>query len=333
MSLSYELARCVVCGHAEARVIADADDMRAEVEMLWAYHEKRLKPGTPPPRLMDRVAFSEHPPYRLVQCRECGLVYRNPMEREHELTEIYANDAPSLEVLRSLHETQQPALRTQARTLRDVLGRGGSGLEVGSYVGAFLAAARDAGLQFEGLDINADVNCFTRSLGFAVHDGDLVSFDTDREFDAIAIWNTFDQLADPLAVVRKAAKLLRENGVLAVRVPNGACYSRLRPLLARKRGTRAAARAVLAQNNLLTFPYRWGFTPRSLSRLLEDNGFSVTRLRGDVLVPIADEWTRPWARLEETLIKRLLAPVKLLDARFAPWFEVYAVRRSQNDAG
>ena len=52
--------------------------------------------------------------------------------------------------------------------------------------------------------------------------------------------------------------------------------------------TRAAARAVLAQNNLLTFPYRWGFTPQSLTRLLSETGFSVRRIRGDVLVPVAD---------------------------------------------
>src|SRR5215208_1257621 len=56
-SPSYEIARCVVCGHADASVVADADAMHAEVESLWEYHEKRLKPGTPTRRLMDRVAF------------------------------------------------------------------------------------------------------------------------------------------------------------------------------------------------------------------------------------------------------------------------------------
>jgi hypothetical protein len=64
---------------------------------------------------------------------------------------------------------------------------------------------------------------------------------------------------------------------------------------------------MLAQNNLLTFPYRWGFTPPSLTRLLSDQGFAVKRIRGDVLVPIADEWTRRWARVEEIVIKRTIA--------------------------
>jgi SAM-dependent methyltransferase len=324
---SYELARCVVCGHTDSVVVAEADDIRAEVELLWEYHQKRLNPETPTSRLMDRVAFSEPPPLRLVQCKECGLLYRNPVERPRELTEIYARSTSTPDVLRALHDTQLPALRVQARELRRVLGRAGTGLEVGSYVGAFLDAARSEGLRVEGLDVNPDVNAFTRSMGFTVHDGELTTLRSEQTFDAVAIWNTFDQLADPRGSVQAAHKLLRSGGVLALRVPNGAFYAAFRRTLVRgNRVARSIARAVLAQNNLLTFPYRWGFTPNALSRLLSENGFAVERLRGDVLVPIADEWTRRWARLEETLIKRAIASVARFGDARAPWFEVYARR-------
>ncbi len=317
-SLAYELARCVVCGHTDADVVAERDDLREEVEWLWEYHERRLRPETPPEHLMDRVAFSQQPPLRLVRCRECGLVYRNPIERERELAEIYAGEAPAPDVLRSLHDTQLPAMRTQARMLRDVLGRGGSGLEVGSYVGGFLAAARECDLQFEGVDINADVNAFTRSLGFLVHEGDLASVPRERRFDAVAIWNTFDQLADPRGTVNVAHELLSPGGVLVVRVPNGAYY-------AERRSDRSAW-PLLAQNNLLTFPYRWGFTAGSLERLLEARGFEVVSERGDVLVPIADEWTQPWAADEERSIKHAMRGDARASTNDAPWLEVYARR-------
>ncbi len=332
--VSYEIAACIVCGHTDADVVADADEIRAEVEALWDYHQKRLKPETPPERLVDRVAFSEPPPFRLVRCNECGLLYRNPVERSHELTEIYARNASAPDVLRALHDTQLPAVRVQAHELRRALGRGGSGLEVGSYVGAFLAAARDEGLQVQGLDVNADVNAFTRSMGFTVHDGELANFATDQTFDAVAIWNTFDQLADPRGALHAASKLLRDGGILAVRVPNGAFYvAAHRAFTKGNRVSRAAARALLAQNNLLTFPYRWGFTPRSLTRLLSETGFTVQRIRGDVLVPTADRWTRPWARVEEILIKRAIALGASLADRRAPWFEVYATLSSRAQRG
>ena len=326
-SPTYEPSHCIVCGHTNAEVIAEHDDLRREIEALWEYHQRRLRPETPPRRLTDRVAFSEYAPFRLVRCCDCGLVYRNPVERAHEITEIYAREAPTPDVLRSLHETQLPALRTQARALRQALGRGGSGLEVGSYVGAFLAAARDEGLQFEGLDINANVNAFTRTMGFIVHDGELTSFDTDRTFDAIAIWNTFDQLTDPRAAVNAAAKLLRPNGIFALRIPNGEFYVALRQHFAHgNRIERTTARSLLAQNNLLTFPYRYGFTRDAIGRLLEEQGFRIERVHGDVLVPIADEWTRSWARVEETLIKRPLGLVARHAGHWAPWLDIFAVR-------
>ena len=314
--ISYEPGRCAVCGHSDARVVAEQEDLRAEVEWLWEYHQQRLRPDTPPEHLTDRVAFSEYPPIRLVRCRECGLVYRNPVERLHELEQIYAGDTPTHTVLRSLHDTQLPAVRRQARRLRDTLGRPGTGIEVGSYVGAFLSAARECELQIEGVDINRDVNVFTRSLGFTVHDGDLASVEGSKQYDCVAIWNTFDQLANPRETVNHARGLLRAGGVLAIRVPNGAFYARMR--------RRRAGWPLLAQNNLLSFPYRWGFTPKSLSRLLVDLGFTVRRLRPDVLVPIADEWTRSWAAREERVMKRAMLAAATADRSLAPWFEVYA---------
>jgi 2-polyprenyl-3-methyl-5-hydroxy-6-metoxy-1,4-benzoquinol methylase len=296
--------------------VAEQDDLRAEVEWLRQYHQRRLRADTPPEHLTDRVSFSEHPPLRLVRCRECGLVYRNPVERLHELEQIYARGTPARSVLQSLHETQLPAVRTQAKRLRGLLGRAGTGIEIGSYVGAFLAAAREHELQIEGIDINREVNDFTRSLGFVVHDGDLSTVTASRQYDCITIWNTFDQLADPRGVLNRARTLLRPHGVVAIRVPNGAFYARMR----RKRG----GWPLLAQNNLLSFPYRWGFTPRSLTRLLVDVGFTVRAIRPDVLVPIADEWTLPWAADEERTMKRAMRAMATAHRSLAPWFEVYA---------
>ena len=325
MTTSYELTRCLVCGGANVTELAGADGVREEVETLWEYHGRRLRPETPPEHLMDRVAFSQRPPLRVVRCTECGLVYRNPIERPVELAQIYGDDAPTPDVMRTLHETQRGAYAAQAARLTAVAGRQGTGIEVGSYVGAFLAAARDEGWRFSGVDVNERTNAFTRSLGFEVFDGTIDTLDEDRRADAVTIWNCLDQLPDPAMAIRAARRHLAPDGVLAIRVPNGACYAALRPLLDSPLG--AVARTVLAENNLLSFPYRYGFTPGSAARLLEDCGYEVIDTVGDVLVPIADEWTRPWAALSERAIKALGAAVARFssgDRPMAPWFEVYA---------
>ena len=323
---SYELTRCVVCNESDTREVASPDDVREDAELLWEFHMRRLSPHTPPQRLVDRVAFSQPPPWRVVCCNFCGLVFRNPVEKREELRETYSDAEPSRDVLLALHAAQRASYRAQTRRLTRHLARRGTGLEVGSYVGAFLAAAREARWTFEGLDVNTRVNEFARSLGFAVHNGDLEHFQLPRErtFDAVAIWNTFDQLPDPKAAVRVTARLLRPGGLLAIRVPNGACYARLRPALkSRSRILRALAQYTLASNNLLTFPYRFGFSPSSLARLLVDVGFRVERVVADVLVPTADEWTKRWAIVEERILKRMTR-------RWSPWFEVYATRENPN---
>jgi hypothetical protein len=210
------------------------------------------------------------------------------------------------------------------RRLERALGRRGSGLEVGSYVGAFLAAARDVGWTFEGVDVNERAAEFACAMGFRVTVGELGDI-VGRRFDTIAIWNCFDQLPDPRAAATAARALLNRGGVIAIRVPNGDAYASVRRALRTPFG--GVARSVLAHNNLLGFPYRHGFTTRSLTRLLTDAGFGDIRFHGDVLVPIADRWTRRWARHEERAVKWLLrgaASGVRLRARAAPWIEAYA---------
>ena len=296
---------------------------------------RRLRPGAPPAHLADRVAFSQRPPLRVARCSACGLVYRNPRERAFELRDIYEEDALEPAVYKSLFENQREAYRTQVKRLTRALGRTGSALEVGSYVGAFLAAARDGGWTCTGLDVNEPASAFARQQGLSVEPGAL---DDDglrngssggaaatTPVDAVVIWNCFEQLADPRAVATAARARLSAGGIFAVRVPNGAAYAALVRI---RRGPAAPlAKALLAHNNLLGFPYRHGFTVRSLSFLLERTGFKVERIYGDALVPIADQWTRHWAALEERTVKRalrLVAKAGRAGASTAPWIEVYA---------
>ncbi len=212
MSVAYELARCAVCGSADGRELATPDDVRAEVEALWAFHTRRLQPGTPPAHLMDRVAFSQHAPLRVVRCTTCGLVYRNPVERARELEASYEDESPTMERMRALHDTQRVAYAAQAARLTRVFGRRGVGIEVGSYVGAFLVSARDEGWRFSGVDVNACANQFTRALGFDVHDGPIESLDAGHRADVVAIWNCLDQLADPASAIRAARRHLAPGG-------------------------------------------------------------------------------------------------------------------------
>lgn len=320
MSVLYEAGHCPVCLRRESDVVATADEIRKEVEERWAFHRARLRPGTREEWLVDRAFFSQRPPLRVVRCRACGTLFRDPAESGRSLITCYTGEVIDRDVIRELFDAQRRAFRKQAARLTRVAGRVGTGLEVGSYVGAFLAAARDEGWTFQGLDVNGCACDFADELGFRVTRGTLTELPRGCAFDAVTIWNCFEQLADPAAALRTARSLLCPTGVLTVRVPNGSFYATLRRHLT---GPGAAiARALLAHNNLLGFPYRYGFTPTSLTTLLRRAGFETKLIVPDVLVPMATRRTRRWAVTEERLLKfglRLLA-----DRVPAPWFEVYA---------
>lgn len=304
-------------------MVAGPDAIRAEMEELWEFHSRRLQPAVPHDRLSDRLWFSQRPPMSVVRCDDCGLLFRNPRERTSSLEEVYAQEEASAESLEALFNTQRKSCAAQARRLTSANGgRTGRLLEVGSYVGGFLAAAERKGWFVEGLDLNDAAIGVARNRGMRVRRGSIDDFEPGHTYDAVAFFNCFEQLPDPRRAAVRARSLLGPNGLLAVRVPNGAFYEYWRAELTGRRAP--LARALLAHNNLLTFPCRHGFTLPSLMRLLTRLDFRVVGVKGDSLVPIADEWTHGWALLEERFMKLMLRARAIFEPQLAPWLEVYA---------
>jgi SAM-dependent methyltransferase len=300
--------------------IADRSAIQQELERVWAFHTRRFRHPVPTKFLTDRVVFSQEPPLGLLRCVQCTHLYRSPRERSDSVRRTYAEEAPEESVYEALFENQRIAYRAQVRRLLEFSPGIRRGLEVGSYMGGFLAAARDAGLSFTGIDVNAHAAAFGARKGLHIETCSLEDVRADVPYDAIAIWNTFEQLPDVRAAALAARRLLSDGGVLAVRVPNSAFYVRWRRRL---KGPFAPwAERILVHNNLLGFPYREGFTARSIKRLLDDAGFTIRRVDGDTLFPVADRWTKSPAVADEWLTKK----IQRLTQRGwrAPWVEVYA---------
>jgi SAM-dependent methyltransferase len=183
-----------------------------------------------------------------------------------------------------------------------------------------------------GIDPGEEVSAFCRERGLRVFRGTLDEAPlTAGQVDCVAVWNTFDQLPDPRPVLTAARRLLRSDGVLALRVPNGNCFRwavcRMRWLPSPLAGW---LRAAMAWNNLLAFPYLYGYSVRTLDRLLAGHCMSRFAARPDTLPPLADAQTRRWAAAEEWALKRLCRLTGRLDAcraasrlTLAPWFDAY----------
>lgn len=316
VSISYEIAGCPVCGGRGAELLADEEDIRDEIEALWQHHTAGDVP-IPIPELADRLAFTHPPPLAVVRCMACGLLYRNP--RERFVRELYETETLDSGQLQALCDVQRPTFEPALARLTALNAGVGRGLEVGSYAGAFLQAAAASAWRFTGLDVNPAVVAFLRQQGYEVSLGGIEQApDGVRECDVVAIWNCFDQLPDPLAAAAAAHERLRAGGILALRVPNGDFYASLRAHLYGALSRPAAA--LLARHNFLGFPYRYGFTPESISRLLERAGFQVLDVRSAEVLPV------PGTNGDAAAALLNAAELAIRPLAGAPWLELYARR-------
>jgi len=317
---SYYIGGCPVCDSREATLTADEESIKREVERSWEFHARRLRQPTPPRFLADRLIFSQDPPLRLVTCSRCTHLYRNPREDGSALERTYAESAPDPAVMDGLLQTQRAAFRVRVDRVRKTGATIERGLEVGSYIGGFLLAARESGLNFEGIDVNPDVTRFARERNLPARTGTLGDVRGSEPYDAVVIWNTFEQLPDVRLAAAAARDLIRVGGLFVIRVPNGDFYRKWRQRLS---GPLApVATRLLAHNNLLGFPYRQGFTETSVRRLLESSGFRIHDIIGDTLFPVSDSWTTLSGRLDERITK--LAERAIHRRWHSPWVEVYA---------
>ncbi len=325
-------ALCHACGGPEGRVLLRADDVRAEQSWLERFHALRLRDQ--PEDAKDRASFTQSEERTVVACTACGTVLRVPRPSPEQIEETYAEDEYGHETLEKLAANQDDFFAAKLPQLDRELAALGSGarvLEIGSFVGGFLCAARERGWRALGIDVGEETSRFVRERGFEVLRGDVLDLDLEPGFAAVFVWSTFDQLGEPEAVLDRIASLLAPNGLLVLRVPNGRFETVCLELRRRARGIARARHVLCAQayNNFVSFPYLTGYTPESLSGMLAEHGFRVERVAGDTILRLADDRTLPYAVREEQRCKRAVhracrAGERATGLLSDPWLDVVA---------
>lgn len=327
-------AACPACGGRALALAVDTERMLALANRARAFHSARLRSRLRA-ELDERASFTQGDAAALLRCNECGHLLRWPQPSADSTVLTYANDRYPEDRLAEMIASQVSLYRRKVPILRRLLGKRAPRIvEVGSFVGGFLEVARSVGWSAVGVDPNPQLAESCRSRGLGVVEGTLDEFATREgrtRCDALTIWNTFDQLADPQEVLATAAKLLRPDGILALRVPHGFAFETLHAHFERARGPgRRFLEACLAWNNLLSFPYLHGYGLASLEAIVPPHGFRRVLRRGDVLGVLAGRATRGFARNEERGVKGIQLAWIRLQARdpasqlsAAPWLDVY----------
>lgn len=170
----------------------------------------------------------------LVRCAQCRLVYVNPVFDEAHYKEIYRSQdyqdiAKGLAVDSHGYRVERFGCE-RVEIMKHYLPSNASihYLDVGCSTGFVVEAARDAGWQAMGLDLNPSAIEFGRERGLDLHNQALDEADfAVNSFDAISLFDILEHLVNPLEILRKAISLLKPCGILFLYIPNYDSASRL----------------------------------------------------------------------------------------------------------
>ena len=172
---------------------------------------------------------------RVVRCRQCGLIYVNPRPSFDALTDIYAKDGyceAQVHAAEDAKRLRQSAQRLQLierhyfharRKTQDARRERGRLLDVGCSTGVFLRVARDAGWNASGIDVSAGAiehAHATHKLDAHVATVEHFVADATQKFDVVTMFDSIEHMPQPVAALRAAHQLLKDDGLLVVTTPN-----------------------------------------------------------------------------------------------------------------
>lgn len=216
------------------------------------------------------------PPFAVVRCPRCRLVFVSPRLRPAALQEVYDDvgyfDGGVYGEQRSVAMRLQ---RTWTRGRLALLPRPAPGvklLEIGCGYGHFLVAAREKGYAVAGVELSRPATAHARErFGLDVTPGQLAAAALPGGFDVIAAWDTLEHVPDPVAFLRTARDLLAPGGLLAFSTPY---ISSLPARLLRQRWW-----------TLKPAEHIWHFTPAHHRLVFARAGLTVTRVVRNPLFP------------------------------------------------
>lgn len=213
--------------------------------------------------------------FNVVECQTCNLLRTNPRPDAKSIGIYYPSDygpyvgtvvyddRPTEGLAQRFVQFAKRIFDTKANSIPSLTP--GKMLEFGSASGNYLHMMAAKGWQVEGIEYSEEAASNARALGHAVHIGAIETIAlADQQFDLIAGWMVLEHLHDPLTSLQKLARWAKPDASLAISVPNAKS---------------AEFRIFGKRWYALQLPtHLYHYTPETLTRLLDDAGWVVTKI-------------------------------------------------------
>jgi SAM-dependent methyltransferase len=215
--------------------------------------------------------------HRILRCARCRTSKLDPPLPPQDVEALYgagyftlggAAHAEHLDDFQHTSATRQPKFRNVIADLRALLPGGRTILDVGAATGDFVLTAREAGLEAVGVELSRAAVDAASARGIALLHGDLSV--VTGSYDFVHLNHVFEHFMEPLTALGRLKSLLKEQAILYLEIPYQ--FNLVERLQARmsRRGFKCSVHS---------FHHPYMYTPSSLRRLLESNGFELLRQR------------------------------------------------------
>jgi SAM-dependent methyltransferase len=213
--------------------------------------------------------FFEKNGFNIRKCNQCLTWFVNPIPSKEQIDAVYGSEYFSGAtkgfgyVDYDFDKEAMKKVFTQHILDFERLILGRDMFDIGAATGYFLLLAKARGWNVSGIEISKDASQKARNKGLDIITGTLSDTNIQRNFDVVTMWDVIEHMRNPEFEINLVNKILKPGGLLAINTPDS--YSLI-------------ARILKKRWHLVVPPeHIWYFNKKSLSLLLERNGFKILK--------------------------------------------------------
>ncbi|MHA1755289.1 MAG: class I SAM-dependent methyltransferase [Promethearchaeota archaeon] len=160
--------------------------------------------------------------YRIVECRNCGLVSLFPLPSEKELEIIYTKYADRKNRISVEKERKETVYPIKLEKLKNY-SKGNKLLDIGAGLGTFVHLAQNYNFKATGVEYSKDQCEKAKNLwGVNLINNKIENIYSGfiNEFDAVNLNHVLEHMYSPKKILGIIQKILRPGGICLIEVPN-----------------------------------------------------------------------------------------------------------------
>jgi len=175
-------------------------------------------------RLLYDLSSKSFEIYKIVKCKTCDLVFRNPQPAEQEINKFYTKEyylGTTDYTYRDERNDQRLLIKysEKVESFRKIK-KGGRLLDIGCAFGMFLKAASKY-YNCYGVEISQYASDYAKAQGLNVFNGTVERARyPDNYFDIVNMVEIIEHLSDPKQTLSEIHRILKPDGILIIKTSN-----------------------------------------------------------------------------------------------------------------